>query len=215
MRPRTEARFPTSLWAAGGKWEICGTYYSADRWSELNMFPDSVGRNGGEFAAAADADGNAWVALNTDQKPWGGPDFGEPPGDNDIMVAKLERESAAPAAGAGRSSARASRRTAQRAARKNRNRRPAQLRRRSQWEKIQNLSRRSAPAYRNLARWRGRRHAVGRLSLRLGCRRSRFGSPSPIINPAISPTRGGASRNPRICSMSPDSSPPSMAPSAA
>jgi hypothetical protein len=90
LRPRTEARFPTSLWAAGGKWEVCGTYYSGDRWSELKMFPGSVGRNEGELAAAGDANGNAWVALNTDQKFWGGPEFGEMPGNNDIMVARVE-----------------------------------------------------------------------------------------------------------------------------
>jgi hypothetical protein len=97
MRPRTEARFPTSLWAAGGKWEVCGTYYSGDRWSDLKMFPNSVGRNGGAFAATADANGNAWVALNTDQKFWGGPEFGEMPGNNDIEVAKIEKGAAAPA----------------------------------------------------------------------------------------------------------------------
>jgi hypothetical protein len=54
------------------------------------MFPDSVGRNEAELAAAADANGNAWVALNTDQKFWGGPEFGEMPGNNDIVVARVE-----------------------------------------------------------------------------------------------------------------------------
>lgn len=95
MRPRSEASFPTSLWAAGGKWEVCGTYYSGDRWSDLKMFPNSVGRNGGELAAAADPNGDAWVALNTDQKYWGGPEFGESPGNNDIEVTKLEKTSGA------------------------------------------------------------------------------------------------------------------------
>ena len=89
LRPRTEARFPTNLWAAGGKWEVCATYYSGDRWSDLIQFPGSQGRNEGELAAAADAQGNAWVALVTDHKLYGGPDFGEPPGNNDILAAPV------------------------------------------------------------------------------------------------------------------------------
>jgi hypothetical protein len=89
FRPRIEARFPTNNWQAGGKWEVCATYYSGDRWSDLIYLPDSVGRNGGEVAAAPDSSGNIWVALVSDHKFYGGSDFGEQPGNNDVMVSRL------------------------------------------------------------------------------------------------------------------------------
>jgi hypothetical protein len=95
LRPRTESRFPASLWAAGGKWEVCATYYNGDRWSDLIMLPDSAGRDEGELAAAPDAQGNAWVALVTDHKIYGGPDFGELPGNNDIQLARVRSEGSA------------------------------------------------------------------------------------------------------------------------
>jgi hypothetical protein len=88
-RPRTSSRLPTSLWAAGGKWEVVGTYYSGDRWSELLPVPGTVGRNEGGLDAAADAQGNVWVAAVTDNRLWGGPNFGHPPQNNDIVVARL------------------------------------------------------------------------------------------------------------------------------
>jgi hypothetical protein len=88
-RPRTSSRLPTSLWAAGGKWEVLATYYSGDRWSELILIPGTVGRNEGGVEAAADAKGNVWVAAVTDHRLWGGPNFGHPPQNNDIVVAKL------------------------------------------------------------------------------------------------------------------------------
>src|SRR5262249_51354989 len=67
-RPRTSARLPTSLWAAGGKWEAVATCYSGDRWSELIPIPESVGRNEGELQAAAGADGSVYLALVTDHR---------------------------------------------------------------------------------------------------------------------------------------------------
>jgi hypothetical protein len=90
FRPRIEARFPTSNWQAGGKWEVVATSYSGDRWSELTYLPDSVGRNGGEVAIAPDPTGSLWVAMVSDHKFYGGPEFGEYPGNNDIMVARLK-----------------------------------------------------------------------------------------------------------------------------
>ena len=103
LRPRTEARHPTNVWAAGGKWEVLGTYYNGDRWTDPMMFPNSVGRNEGGVNAAADAQGNAWVALVTDNKLWGGPEFGEYPGNNDIACTRIERGAALPAQLADRS----------------------------------------------------------------------------------------------------------------
>ncbi|HTM50375.1 MAG TPA: hypothetical protein VL285_16895 [Bryobacteraceae bacterium] len=95
-RPRTSARLPTTLWGAGGKWEVLATYYSGDRWSDLLLIPDTVGRNEGEFQAAADASGNVFLALVSDHRLWGGANFGEPPQNNDIMFTRLS--TAAPAA---------------------------------------------------------------------------------------------------------------------
>jgi hypothetical protein len=89
FRPRIESRFPTSNWQAGGKWEVCATYYAGDRWSDLIYLQDSVGRNEAEVAAAPDRQGNIWVAMVTDNKFYGGPDFGEFPRNNDVMVAEL------------------------------------------------------------------------------------------------------------------------------
>jgi hypothetical protein len=86
-RPRTSARVPTTLWAAGGKWEVFATYYDGDRWSELIPVPDTVGRNEGDLQAAADAKGNVYLAAVSDHKLYGGKNFGEPPGNNDIMFA--------------------------------------------------------------------------------------------------------------------------------
>ncbi|MGH9720712.1 MAG: DUF3604 domain-containing protein [Bryobacteraceae bacterium] len=88
-RPRTSARLPTSLWAAGGKWEVVATQYSGDRWSELMLVPGSVGRNGGEVQGVADAAGNIHIAAVSDHRLWGGPNFGEPPQNNDVMFATL------------------------------------------------------------------------------------------------------------------------------
>ncbi len=88
-RPRTSARLPTSLWAAGGKWEAVATYYNGDRWSELIPLPGTVGRNEGGLEAVADGKGNVWVAAVTDNRLWGGPNFGHPPQNNEIVVARL------------------------------------------------------------------------------------------------------------------------------
>ena len=88
-RPRSSARLPTSLWAAGGKWEVFATSYRGDRWSELQIIPDTVGRNEGELQAGADAKGNVYVALVSDHRLWGGPDFGHPPQNNDIQFTRL------------------------------------------------------------------------------------------------------------------------------
>src|SRR6185503_9482371 len=74
-RPRTSAKLPTTLWAAGGKWEVTATYYQHDRWSELFLIPETAGRNEGELAVAADASGNVYTALVSDHRLWGGPNF--------------------------------------------------------------------------------------------------------------------------------------------
>jgi hypothetical protein len=92
LRPRTSARLPTSLWAAGGKWEIMATHYAGDRWSELQIIPESVGRNEGPFEAAADASGHVYLALVSDQRPFAGPAFGENPVNNAIEFTRLRAE---------------------------------------------------------------------------------------------------------------------------
>ncbi len=88
-RPRTSSKLPTSLWAAGGKWEVAATYYSGDRWSDLFLIPESVGRNDGDIQLAASADGYVTAAWVTDQRLWGGPNFGHPARNNEIMVTRL------------------------------------------------------------------------------------------------------------------------------
>ena len=88
-RPRIECRIPHTLWAAGGKWEVVATFYSGDRWADLIRVPDSVAGNEGELQAAADAEGNVLLAALTDNRYWGGPNFGEKPGDHDIVFARL------------------------------------------------------------------------------------------------------------------------------
>jgi len=92
VRPMTSSRLPTTHWKAGGKWEVGATYYAGDRWSPLMFVPDSVGRNGGEMSAAADAQGNVFVALVTDHKLWGGPNFGTNPGTSDVMFTTLRSD---------------------------------------------------------------------------------------------------------------------------
>jgi len=88
-RPRTSSTLPTSLWAAGGKWEVTATYFSGNRWSELFLIPESIGRNEGEVQLAASPDGNVYAAWVTDQRFWGGPNFGHSPRNNDIHVTRL------------------------------------------------------------------------------------------------------------------------------
>ena len=94
-RPRTSARLPTTLWAAGGKWEALATYYSGDRWSELTSIPESVGRNEGDMALAPALDGTVVAAIVSDHRLWGGPNFGESPRNNDIMFTRLSARSTA------------------------------------------------------------------------------------------------------------------------
>ncbi len=88
-RPRTQSRIPHSLWAAGGKWEVVATYYSGERWSPLIPIPDSVGPNEGEFQAVAAADGSVYAVMLTDNRLWGGPRFGAPPRNRDIVFTRL------------------------------------------------------------------------------------------------------------------------------
>ena len=96
-RPRTSARRPTTLWAAGGKWEVVATFYAGDRWSELIPIPDSVGRNEGEFQAAAGSGGEVYLTLAGDHRGWGGPAFGVAPQNHDVMFATLRAAGAASA----------------------------------------------------------------------------------------------------------------------
>ncbi len=92
MRPRTSARLPTSLWAAGGKWEVLATHYTGDRWSDLQIIPDTVGRNEGPFDATADAAGNVYLTVVSDQRGFGGPNFGENPQNNALEFARLRSD---------------------------------------------------------------------------------------------------------------------------
>ncbi len=96
-RPRTSSRLPTTLWAAGGKWEVMATYYSGDRWSELIPVPDTVGRNEGEVQVAADGAGNVWAAMITDHRLWAGPNFSHQPQNHDVMFTRLRSAAAATA----------------------------------------------------------------------------------------------------------------------
>ena len=89
-RPRTASKLPTSLWAAGGKWEVAVTEYSGDRWSELSILPESVGRNEGELQLAPGANGAMYAAWVTDQRLFGGPNFAAFPRNNEILAAKLD-----------------------------------------------------------------------------------------------------------------------------
>ena len=84
-RPRTSAKLPTSLWAAGGKWEVTATHYDGDRWSELMVIPEAVGRNEGEMQLAPGPGGAVHAVWVSDHRLWGGPNFGHPPRNNDIM----------------------------------------------------------------------------------------------------------------------------------
>jgi len=95
FRPRTSATLPQSTWAAGGKWEVMASYYTGDRWSPPVTFPESVGRNEGPFDAAADAGGRLWVAWVTDQRLYGGPNFGHAPQNNEVLLTSLAAETAA------------------------------------------------------------------------------------------------------------------------
>lgn len=87
FRPRTSANRPESLWAAGGKWEVMASRYSGDRWSPPVTVPESVGRNEGPIDAAAAPGGEVYLTWVTDQRLWGGPPFGHPPRDNQVLVA--------------------------------------------------------------------------------------------------------------------------------
>ncbi|MBI3682449.1 MAG: hypothetical protein HY235_18880, partial [Acidobacteria bacterium] len=95
LRPRSNTKLPTTLWAAGGKWEVFATYYRDDRWAELITVPESVGRNGGEISVAADRRGNVYAALVTDHRLFGGPNFSNPPRNHDVMLARLHSRSRA------------------------------------------------------------------------------------------------------------------------
>ncbi|MCC6393910.1 MAG: hypothetical protein IT167_25150 [Bryobacterales bacterium] len=92
FRPRSNTKLPTSLWAAGGKWEVYATYYQGDHWTELIPVPESAGRNGGEISTAADLQGNVYAALVTDHRLYGGPNFSANPGNNDILLARLRAD---------------------------------------------------------------------------------------------------------------------------
>ncbi|MDE0109188.1 MAG: DUF3604 domain-containing protein [Bryobacterales bacterium] len=92
LRPRVRSTKPESLWAAGGKWEVMATYYSGDRWADPFPLPDSVGRNEGPMDVVAGADGKVYATWTTDQKLWGGPNFGHYPKDNQIFFAELSAQ---------------------------------------------------------------------------------------------------------------------------
>ena len=105
FRPRTLANRSESDWAAAGKWEVMASFYAGDHWSEATVLPESVGRNGGPFDVAATGSGEVQVAWVTDQRVWGGGDYGPKPGDHQVVVAEManrlsERAPAAASLGA-------------------------------------------------------------------------------------------------------------------
>jgi hypothetical protein len=89
LRPRSNTKLPTTLWAAGGKWEVFAAYYTGDRWSELITVPEAVGRNGAEMSLAADQRGNVFGALGTDNRLYGGPNFSHAPRNHDVILARV------------------------------------------------------------------------------------------------------------------------------
>ena len=89
LRPRTSSAKPESIWAAGGKWEMTATYYSGGKWIEGFGIPESVGRNEGPFDAAAGPQGEMYLSWTTDQKLYGGRNFGHYPRDNQIFFAEV------------------------------------------------------------------------------------------------------------------------------
>jgi hypothetical protein len=97
LRPRSNTKLPTTIWAAGGKWEVFANYYNGDRWSELIIVPDSVGRNEGEISVAADQQGNVFAAMVTDRRGFGGPNFSNAPANHDIVITRLRSGGAASA----------------------------------------------------------------------------------------------------------------------
>ncbi len=89
LRPRVRATKPESLWAAGGKWEVMATYYAGGQWAHPFRIPNSVGRNEGPSDAVAGPRGELYASWTTDQKLWGGPNFGHYPRDNQVFFAEL------------------------------------------------------------------------------------------------------------------------------
>lgn len=96
LRPLSAANWRKSIAMHGGKWEVFATYYSEDRWSDLFLIPDSVGRNGGAVEVAADSQQNVYVAMVSDHRPWGGANTGRPPRNNDVMFTALKGQGAVP-----------------------------------------------------------------------------------------------------------------------
>ena len=92
LRPRVRSTKPESLWAAGGKWEVMATYYSGGRWAHPFGIPESVGRNEGPLDALAGPNGELYASWTTDQKLWGGPNFGHYPKQNQIFFAELSQQ---------------------------------------------------------------------------------------------------------------------------
>ena len=217
FRPRIESRFPTSNWQAGGKWEVCATYYSGDRWSDLIYLQDSVGRNEGEFAAAPDTHGNIWVAMVTDHKLYGGPEFGEFPGNNDVMVARLQEpdNAAAPASQLAERPPEPPAGLANEPDEKRDIADPAQLLRSRPAERptksIAGICT-GTPRSRSMARETAR---YGMPTVMGWTPRVSTSASSLTINRAARNTPGGELRRHRTCSTSPDFSRHSMAPSAA
>ncbi len=89
LRPRVRSTKPESLWAAGGKWEVMATYYAGGRWADPFAIPNSVGRNEGPLDAVAGANGAMFASWTTDQRLWGGPNFGHYPKENQVFFAEV------------------------------------------------------------------------------------------------------------------------------
>ena len=92
FRPRTTSNRPDTVFALAGKWEVMASYYAGDRWSDPITLPESVGRNEGPLHAVAGVDGAVHAAWVTDQRLFGGSQYGHPPGDNQVVFANMAAE---------------------------------------------------------------------------------------------------------------------------
>lgn len=107
FRPRTIAGVQmapsfssgATAFAMGGQWEVMTSCYAGDRWLPPVTIPESTGRNAGPFDAVTGEHGEIWLAWNTDHRPSGGRSPWRTMSktlSNDILVAKVSIQSAAP-----------------------------------------------------------------------------------------------------------------------
>ena len=92
FRPRTRTNRSDTLFSIVGKWEMMASYYAGDRWVEPVTIPESSGRNEGPLAGALGPGGAVYSAWVMDQRTWGGPQFGVPPGDSQVLFANVAEQ---------------------------------------------------------------------------------------------------------------------------